>query len=1166
MNILQKILLACLSLSSVNGLYAVDYTAELATVAALGTDAAMLAAPVMYADDTSATTTTVSAGERKAVYFAGLDYLGNPTRIYAWVGIPAGADITPVAGMVLVHGGGGTAHESWVRKWNERGFAAISIAVEGQTDSTATPVMNTGWHIHNMPGPVRAGIYNDTNVSPITDQWMYHAVAGTVLANSLLRSLPEVVDNDVGLSGYSWGGVITSTVIGIDARFKFAVPTYGCGHMFDARNAYGANLGNDEFYKQVWDPMVRIANATMPVLWFSWPEDAHFPLENQAHTYHGASGTRMVSLKAGMGHGVNFNSPETYDFADSIINGGGPWCVQQSLNLVGSTATVVFDSTKTLNSASLVYRTSNRPNITGIAEESPNPWSEIPADSLVESPAGTWTVTATLPAGVTGWFVNVKATGSDAVLYGYNDADITASSDYQEIIDLSPSLGVAIQHSLANNQSTGTVEVGYTGPGNVDVSSITISGESHAGAFSSLTAAPLVMLTPTPDTTPVTIQFDNTVAGLTEGQSATATLTIVWDELDGSTDQIALPLVATAIVAATVNYDASADWDSQNVNDIDHVVIQNDATVTVGEFVAPELIVNGSFETPDITTEFRQHVVGVTTLTGWTITDNNVFQIDGFDNNDADMAAVASDGDQFVQLQWNSSGSTLSQTIATVVGQTYRLEFDYGGIYPSNKDVTLTYNVGGGADQTIDYSLIDLEVGQVAWVTQVLDFTATATTTTVSFTGDYNAGFWGPGVDNVSVKKVASVAATADTITVNDDASPTTATLDINQNDTLTTTTSMVLGAGTGAGFVNQSTGTVTTAGLTINSSGTGDTSQYNLSGGALAVTNSLTVNAGGELNLTGGTLTPNVDTVTLNGVVTINGGTFTSNIAGVDPDFNGTGTLAVQSGSFSLTGGAATDLLQLGILAEVSGGTVDISGQLLLPSSGEFKVIGDAATINTDQFSSMSSGTFRFVFDATGVSPVNFASWMGLGNVSIAVDGSAYTGGETTFTLLDSTNFITLFDTNNLAITGFDLQGKDAYLTQDQSDGADWVQLVVEELLSNGVTKRWMRENELPETNEATLLDSDGDGRLNWEEFEAGTSPNDNSSKFVVEQVDLSEEQLTVYWQAVSGKTYVLQHKADLTDPLWTAIRTNLLGVEPQSSVTVGVSGTKGFYQISVE
>ena len=138
--------------------------------------------------------------------------------------------------------------------------------------------------------------------------------------------------------------------------------------------------------------------------------------------------------------------------------------------------------------------------------------------------------------------------------------------------------------------------------------------------------------------------------------------------------------------------------------------------------------------------------------------------------------------------------------------------------------------------------------------------------------------------------------------------------------------------------------------------------------------------------------------------------------------------------------------------------------------------------------------------------------------------------------------------------------------MIQDQTNGTDWVQLVVEDLLSNGVTKRWMRENGLPETNAATLLDSDSDGRFNWEEFEAGTGPNDNSSKFVVEQVDLSGEQLTVYWQAVDGKTYALQHKADLTDPLWAPLLTNLLGVEPLASVTIDVNGTKGFYQIAVE
>lgn len=160
------------------------------------------------------------------------------------------------------------------------------------------------------------------------DQWIYHAVADTVIANSLLRSLPEVDADKVGVMGISWGGVITATVIGIDDRFAFAIPMYGCGGLSTSGNQYGRALGTNALYCEAWDPLVRMDRLHMPVLWFSWPQDAHFPLDCQAACYRAAAGPHMVSLVPGMGHGHDFRAPQGYAFAESVVREGKPWCVQ----------------------------------------------------------------------------------------------------------------------------------------------------------------------------------------------------------------------------------------------------------------------------------------------------------------------------------------------------------------------------------------------------------------------------------------------------------------------------------------------------------------------------------------------------------------------------------------------------------------------------------------------------------------------------------------------------------------------------------------------------------------------------------------------------------------------------------------------------------------------
>ena len=355
-----------------------------------------------------------AADSIKAIYYDALPWKGKPTKAFGWLGIPAKRD-GKIPGVVLVHGGGGTAFKDWVRRWNDRGFAAISIAVEGQSDRRAgegDEKTETGWLRHEWAGPQRRGIYNDSG-EPLKDQWMYHAVSQTILANSLLRSLPEVDSDKVGLMGISWGGVITSTVLGIDTRFAFAIPTYGCGDLGTAENVYGRVLGKNNVYRQVWDPMLYLQRAKMPVLWFSWPEDSHFPMDCLAASYHATSGPRQVTLipKMGHGHGPPWNAQDSYAFADSVVNTGKPWCRQTGVDLQDGKAQASFASTKPLDRTLLVSTTDT--GFTGKRK-----WMETPA--TLERKGDEWTASAKLPKGTTAWFLNAYS------------GKLVVSSDYQE--------------------------------------------------------------------------------------------------------------------------------------------------------------------------------------------------------------------------------------------------------------------------------------------------------------------------------------------------------------------------------------------------------------------------------------------------------------------------------------------------------------------------------------------------------------------------------------------------------------------------------------------------------------------------------------------------------------------------------------------------------------
>ena len=80
----------------------------------------------------------------RAIAFTGLPFRGTPTRVFAWLGIPEVKPGEKVPAMVLVHGGGGTAFDEWVRLWVARGYAAIAMDTCGQV-----PVGNYGQYVRD---------------------------------------------------------------------------------------------------------------------------------------------------------------------------------------------------------------------------------------------------------------------------------------------------------------------------------------------------------------------------------------------------------------------------------------------------------------------------------------------------------------------------------------------------------------------------------------------------------------------------------------------------------------------------------------------------------------------------------------------------------------------------------------------------------------------------------------------------------------------------------------------------------------------------------------------------------------------------------------------------------------------------------------------------------
>jgi dienelactone hydrolase len=148
--------------------------------------------------------------------------LREGAEIFAVIATPKAVGRHP--GMLVLHGGGGSAEVDKAIAWAQRGYVAVAPDLPGIANPQKLTETKGRWNALKY-GEGRYVASPDATASVLFD-----AVLAAMQSLYLLRGQPEVDPARIGVVGISWGGYMTTMVCGLagdQVRAGFAV--FGCG-------------------------------------------------------------------------------------------------------------------------------------------------------------------------------------------------------------------------------------------------------------------------------------------------------------------------------------------------------------------------------------------------------------------------------------------------------------------------------------------------------------------------------------------------------------------------------------------------------------------------------------------------------------------------------------------------------------------------------------------------------------------------------------------------------------------------------------------------------------------------------------------------------------------------------------------------------------------------
>lgn len=353
----------------------------------------------------------------RSLIYEGQPVKGQPTEVFAFYASPSTLDASkkgPFPGVVLIHGGGGTAFAEWTWLWAERGYAAIAMDLSGRRppapifDESGSPDfsrnaaakprtrLENGGLDHGRPEK-----FDCVKTADISDDWPYQAASSVIRAHSLLRSFEEVDPERTAVTGISWGGYSTCLVASLDHRFKAAVPVYGCGFLHEGESVQKPAidaLGEDRMkWVESYDVSSLLPRCQVPMFFVNGTNDKHYVLDSYQKSFDVVPAEKQMRIEVMMRHGhqPGWVPKEIGLFIDSKCRDGVPLPIPGEISVADARLRVEYESAARIVTAQIHYTTDSGPRVA-------RRWQSLDAEVHDGEVVG-----AVPPAAANTWFVSL---------------------------------------------------------------------------------------------------------------------------------------------------------------------------------------------------------------------------------------------------------------------------------------------------------------------------------------------------------------------------------------------------------------------------------------------------------------------------------------------------------------------------------------------------------------------------------------------------------------------------------------------------------------------------------------------------------------------------------------------------------------------------------------